>query len=368
MMNPYSNKGGIRRSGEFFGRRRELSELYGLIASGSAVSLVGERRVGKSSLLNAVALGFARERLSWELPGNICVALLDCQFHEDSSEAEFVDSLVKRIVQASRSLAAFSAEVPLAENVSSINNPGRNVLIRLAETLRDSSPPSRLVILLDEVDVVFHNPKISAELFSFFRAWIQQYEISMVIASREGSIDPLVKSDVAGSPFWNIFKSFYLGPFSDTEARELITTPAEQEGHPFSPLQIEEILNLGGYHPYFLQLACYHMFRWNSTNPENPHDFSDVEAEFRREAIPHFAYLWGRLSERERLTVQHNGAQMNPELIRKGVLIPIDSKKSSYRFFSKEFADFISTARPKVTEVEVESGFKQLTNKLFGSR
>jgi len=47
MFNPYGNRAGIRRAEDFFGRSRELTEIYSLIIQSHFVSLVGERRVGK---------------------------------------------------------------------------------------------------------------------------------------------------------------------------------------------------------------------------------------------------------------------------------------------------------------------------------
>jgi predicted AAA+ superfamily ATPase len=51
--NPYVNRSMIRDPENFFGRRREVSRLASRIASDppQSVAVIGERRVGKSSLL-----------------------------------------------------------------------------------------------------------------------------------------------------------------------------------------------------------------------------------------------------------------------------------------------------------------------------
>jgi len=43
--------GGIEDSSRFFGRRRELEEVFDLLEAGASVAVIGERGVGKSSLL-----------------------------------------------------------------------------------------------------------------------------------------------------------------------------------------------------------------------------------------------------------------------------------------------------------------------------
>jgi AAA+ ATPase superfamily predicted ATPase len=64
--NPYRNRGPLRRRDEFFGRRRELEEIYRAVMHGHYVSLVGERRVGKTSIL--YALSFEEFRLEHGVP------------------------------------------------------------------------------------------------------------------------------------------------------------------------------------------------------------------------------------------------------------------------------------------------------------
>ena len=49
--NPFFHRGAIRRAEEFYGRRREVGQVLGLLRNGQSVSLIGPRRIGKSSLL-----------------------------------------------------------------------------------------------------------------------------------------------------------------------------------------------------------------------------------------------------------------------------------------------------------------------------
>ena len=54
--NPYLNRTAIKDGRNFIGRHRELNTLYSRIGAGEpqSVSVVGERRIGKSSLLRTL--------------------------------------------------------------------------------------------------------------------------------------------------------------------------------------------------------------------------------------------------------------------------------------------------------------------------
>ena len=51
--NPYTNRGTIRNPQEFFGREREVRRIFSRISSShpQCISIIGERKIGKSSLL-----------------------------------------------------------------------------------------------------------------------------------------------------------------------------------------------------------------------------------------------------------------------------------------------------------------------------
>jgi hypothetical protein len=62
---------------DFFGRERELPDVYSRLLGGQSVSLIGERRIGKSSLL--YALNFPSERFSFGIPENLRFVYADGQ-------------------------------------------------------------------------------------------------------------------------------------------------------------------------------------------------------------------------------------------------------------------------------------------------
>ncbi len=51
MNNPYISRGPVRTPDMFFGRSRELNEIAAFLRGNQSVSIVGPRKIGKTSLL-----------------------------------------------------------------------------------------------------------------------------------------------------------------------------------------------------------------------------------------------------------------------------------------------------------------------------
>lgn len=51
MQNPYTYRNVVREPHLFFGQTDTLNRLFALLANGQSVSMIGDRRIGKSSLL-----------------------------------------------------------------------------------------------------------------------------------------------------------------------------------------------------------------------------------------------------------------------------------------------------------------------------
>jgi len=330
LVNPYRNRGPLRRHDEFFGRRQELSEIYRAVAQGHYVSLVGERRVGKTSILNA--LGFEEFRRYFGVPTHLRFVSLNSQYCTTGDESAFIQLLVSQIGRATG---------------TKTRGTSPEALRRVAREIEDMVPRYQVIILLDEVDVLVHNRNISPELFAYLRAWTEEFQIPFVVASKEGSVDLFLDAESSGSPFWNLFQLLYVGPMSPTEADELVRVPAERCKRAFNEPEVERVLLLGGHQPYFLQLAADCMFDAKLKSNDRV-DFDTVMQDFRFKADAHLEYLVGHIptSEREALVafVQH-GTRPEPKalsgLLKKGVLL---EEHGTLRPFSQALADVVRAA------------------------
>jgi hypothetical protein len=316
-LNPYWNRLAIDDFRAFYGRQREREQLAQLIERGQPVSVVGQRRIGKSSLLRS--LGFP-DLQQWT--EGMRIITLDGSYFQASDELGFLGFLLDQLEE--------ELEMPALP-------VQRESLFKAAEYARRRDV--RLVILIDEFDLIAYNEKISGgPLFSFLRALVQEFRIPIVLVSRDGRLEPLLHKSAVGSPFWNIFTSFYLGPLSPEEADLLVRDPAIVSGRPFRDDQVREIAVLGGLHPFFLNIACTYAF--------NGYEGAALKFEFLREAFPHLDYLRDQLGRSDRQALRDCvvdprkvDTRIQSDLIRRGLLVPRQNEPPV--IFSSAFADLL---------------------------
>ena len=95
--NPFFHRGAIRRPEEFHGRGAEISQILGLLRNGQSVSLIGPRRIGKSSMLLHLARPQTRRASNLEPPHALFV-LLDCQEFGGSPPEEVYEALLTELL------------------------------------------------------------------------------------------------------------------------------------------------------------------------------------------------------------------------------------------------------------------------------
>jgi serine/threonine-protein kinase len=153
-------------------------------------------------------------------------------------------------------------------------------------------------------------------------------------------------SEIADSPFFNIFSNLHLKPFEREEAQELIAKPSAMAGIPLEAFA-EDILDLAGFFPFYIQIACGSYYDWIEERPGVEPDRSEIEERFLEEAGPHFEYFWEQCpSECQRLLRNvMKGGQPDPEdsdicrqLAKNGYLI---AQGPRFRIFSRAFAECI---------------------------
>ncbi|OGA45872.1 MAG: hypothetical protein A3G25_13950 [Betaproteobacteria bacterium RIFCSPLOWO2_12_FULL_63_13] len=284
--------------------------------------------MGKSSILNA--LRFEPEAIETGGQGDPCFVFVDCQYLAGATEEQVIQFLLDR-------LQLELDESPLP--------PQRASLGRAVQEILGGAPPRRPILLLDEVDVLAHSQTIPQDFFGFLRAWSQTFQIPLVTASKESSIESLVWNEKVGSPFWNIFKPLYVGPFTVDEALQVVRVPSRSQSVEFSTDEVDHVLAVAGYQPFFLQIACDYLFQAKVEGAEGAAALERLELGFRQEAAPHLDYLLRGLPEAERRGLaDFVASQTVPEgrvrsqLLRKGVLVE-DAR--GLRVFSRPLADRI---------------------------
>jgi len=278
LQNPYLNRKMLRDSRSFFGRRREISTIYGRIGASrpQSVSIVGERRIGKSSLMYYI-----------NDPDNRRAWLRD---HERYTFI-FMDFQEKRSVPLSGFFAslfeALSQETgtPLDE----LPEPGYNGFKKVCEDFDRRN--RKLILLFDEFESITKNKNFDPEFFSFLRSAANNYNVAYITSSVKNLQELCYNREISDSPFFNIFSNLNLSAFSEEEALEFVSQPSRQAGHPLEE-HFETVVDLAGYFPFYMAIACSVLFEFDfSLAVPSKTVFENVEDLFLEEAGMHFQFI-----------------------------------------------------------------------------
>ena len=218
--NPFTERGVIRDPKRFFGRKRELKQTFERLAAMQSVSIVGERRIGKSSLLTTIA-ATGSETLGKEF-----------EFHYvDLQLVENTEDFIARV------LDALEAE---------------------GETIRDlerAIENRKVILCLDEFE---RARNFSKDFSSMLRGMASTGHLALVTASQKKLAD--LAGDVTTSPFFNIFTSLRLVELDEAESGELLNGLGQLAGRTFSADEISAAYAETKGNPWKLQIFGYHLF------------------------------------------------------------------------------------------------------------
>jgi serine/threonine-protein kinase len=278
----------IQRWRDFHGRKQEVRRIYARLNATppGSVSIVGDRKIGKSSLLNYIYMEQNR-RTYLEDPKRMIMVFLDFQRERAMTMEAFVGALLTM------------AQLELRDQIT-VSDCSRDLdgVKDLVERLHKKG--FRLLILLDEFDCITTNSNFDLEFFAFLRYLANHYNIAYLTSSARDLQVLCSSKDIADSPFFNIFSMMRLSVFTEEEARELIKAPSAAAGHPLEPY-VDQILEIAGLFPFYLQVACSHAFEYLDEHGDGRGlDLEDVRKRFYEEAKLHFRFVWDNFDEHER--------------------------------------------------------------------
>ncbi|MFZ0546326.1 MAG: winged helix-turn-helix domain-containing protein [Candidatus Promineifilaceae bacterium] len=288
--NPFFHRGAIRRAEEFLGRQAEINQILGLFRNHQSVSIIGPRRIGKSSLL--IHLCRAKTRQPFDLgPPKTIFAPVDCQELGGSPPEEVYEALLTNVMDA-----AEDAQLEL----SPIDRSGTyRALDRVLSNINRSG--TAVVVLLDEFELLAANERLTPYFFARLRGLTTKYGLAYLTASQRPLFAITADEQILSSPFFNIFVSLSLGMFTTKEAKNLLHERLEGTSITFPETLSKYLLHLVGPHPFFLHIAGYHAFQALAQGEDlGPNsDLSQLDAPIEIEAQSHLGYLWQNLTSEE---------------------------------------------------------------------
>jgi serine/threonine-protein kinase len=342
--NPYLNRVMIRRREDFFGRTQEIKRIFARLNANppGSISVLGDRKIGKSSLLNHI---YARQsRLEHlEQPDHMVMVFLDLQEEKKMSMAQLVTKLLGVATLELRGRLDVADCAPSLDGV-------KDLVQRL------DGAGFRLALLLDEFDSVTTNPNFDLEFFSFLRFLANHYNVAYITSSARDLQTLCHTREISDSPFFNIFSTMRLTVFTHAEAAELIRVPSERVGKPLAA-HAGAIVDMAGHFPFFLQMACSHAIDWLEDNPgKQTPDFDAVRRAFYEEAVFHYRGIWDGFDAHERSAVRRLAEGRSiPDALRhvldelgsKHYVEPSDGK---LRLFASTFQEFVRTLPGKASK------------------
>ena len=298
MNNPFTFGNPIRDPAHFFGRDTELRQIVSRLLSSAheSTSIVGERRIGKTSLL----LHLSNDNVASSLgltPERFCLIYIDFQGLTDITPRRFWQRVLRKMARSICQLDLMD-EITALEKLDSFDLFD---LEDLWETIADHG--LTVALLLDEFEYVTQNPNFGPDFFGGLRALAIHHNLPLVTATRRELVDLCHSDEIKGSPFFNIFASVVLRPFSREEIVELATGYLAETGLSTSLEEQELLLRLGGGHPFYAQIAGYYLVEAKLKCLSGDQLTRQVTSDFDGQADPHFHYLWSHCQESEKITL-----------------------------------------------------------------
>ncbi len=302
----------------FYDRRQVLGTIAGKLSglSAQSVSIVGERRIGKSSLLLHL-----KNSLVDQLPPphHYLVIYLDLMKAYCHSQKGLMRVLRRELTQSWRE--------PWPKNED-------GDLIAFDFALEDLQAEGvRLILCLDEVENLTKRPAEFNDLLEDWRAGGSMGQMALITASTQPLAD-LCQAGGLISPFYNIFSQAHLGLLPAADWRALVT-----DHMAVTEADLAFIETIAGGHPFYTQMAAGHLWQ---ARAQGAVTHQSLTAELARQMAPHLRGLWQKLTAAERETLRRlatsPGGDINTRisaaLTRRGLI-------TEGRVFSIVFAEMI---------------------------
>lgn len=327
MENPYITRTPVKEPEGFYGRDETIKKIFEDIARKQMQShcIVGERRIGKTSLFHQIMHNEVQKK--YIDSDNFNFVGTDMALFPDAPPTTFFEEWAKNI-----------SEIP----EKSFTEPG---YLTFRAFIRDATETGRkIVILLDEFETTINNKNIDKGFFEFLRALTQNYSISFILFSRI-PLQYLLREEkfrsTYSSPFFNVLNISYLHFLEESEARELITEPAQKAGTNLTDLT-DFILEQTYYHPFLLQMLSSIVFDHKQSSDATK---EKILKEFKMQTEEFFTSLWNYSDVNEKKALKKLASHdtdiertIRNNLDRRSLL-----RKDELKLFCPSFEEFVKT-------------------------
>lgn len=281
-------------------RDKEQRTLFSRLRNGECTAIVGEPRIGKTSLLRCLASPSVQKEWLKKQAEEIITVEIDCYqewLSTDKTPQDFW-KYVLDTVKLSLLDETIQQQITLVEE----NNYGSATLSLFFRNLDRRG--LRIVLLIDEFDALLTHPNFStAEFLGGLRAMAMREGFQIITASI-ASVDEMNRrsefSNPLGSPFFNHFTEVNLKPFDIKDVAILLDTALNGSDIKFDRTDRNFIVWISGRHPYRIQVAGAALFEAIEEGLQGEKRYAQAAEWFYERTNDHFSTLWRRyLNEAE---------------------------------------------------------------------
>ena len=299
-LNPYIAGNPVGDSPAFIGRADVLREVLRILrrSQDNAIVLYGQRRIGKTSILEHLAAQLPRE-------GPYCPVYFDLQDKTDWPLDRVLRELARTIACALGQPAP-GGSIELAE-VLRLDPEAGFRREWLPAVLGDLAEGSSLVLLFDEFDVLADPQKeqAAAAFFPYLRGLLVddpgRLQFIFVIGRNVDDLDTIALSLFKGTPYQRV------SLLSQEDTAELVRLSEANDTLRWFNGAAERVWQLTCGHPFLTQQLCSHV--WERTYDGDPGELPTVTPEDVDAAVPDaleasrntLEWLWDGLPPAERV-------------------------------------------------------------------
>ncbi|GAB1544714.1 hypothetical protein NUACC21_73900 [Scytonema sp. NUACC21] len=248
--NPFVAAGMIQDRKLFVGRKEYINAIVSRMTGvqPTSINVVGEKRIGKSSLLYHFFLTWEQRVQNASLYVVIYLSLqsVHCQQEKDFYEAVAQELLNRPTVQTKQTVCNLLQTRPIERKVFS-------------QAIKECKCQGILPVLcLDDFKELFERKtEFNDDFYDNLRSLMDNSDLMLVIATISG-LDFYAKQHQLTSSFFNLGHLLRLGELTEDEAVELVRLPASTVNGAHAALSMDEqglTRELGGNHPFLLQIA-----------------------------------------------------------------------------------------------------------------